>query len=412
MGPERRTGNGQQGITPLLSLPPMSTIRYEDRGASADKSEVHAAIQGEHPGLFPGAFCKVLPDSLAGSPDHCVLIHADGAGTKSVAAWMWWKETGDASVFRGLAQDSLVMNLDDLLCVGATGPFLLSNTIGRNAKVIPGEVIAEVIAGYRECAEMLGRHGIEIISGGGETADMGDAVRTIVIDSTMVTRMKRRDVVTGEKLRPGLAIVGFASYGKASYETRENSGMGSNGLTSARHELLSRHYAETYPEAYAPEIRDLAYTGPYRLQDNLPGSDMTVGEALLSPTRTFAPVLARAFAEGRDAIAAVFHNTGGGLTKCLRFGKNLTYVKDDLLPAPPLFRVLAERSRLDTRELYRSLNMGTRLEIVCEPSAAQGFIDIARGFGIDAKVIGRTEAGPEKNSLRLTADGQVLEYTL
>jgi phosphoribosylformylglycinamidine cyclo-ligase len=390
----------------------MTSLRYEDRGASADKSEVHAAIQGEDPGLFPGAFCKILPDSLTGSPEHCVLIHADGAGTKSVAAWLWWKETGDASVFRGLAQDSLVMNLDDLLCVGATGPFLLSNTIGRNAKVIPGEIIKEIIAGYRDCAEMLSKHGVEIVSGGGETADMGDAVRTLVVDSTLVTRMKRSDVVSGEKLRPGLTIVGFASFGKANYETKENSGMGSNGLTSTRHELLSRHYTDTYPEAFAPQIKDLAYTGPFRLQDALPGSNMTVGEALLSPTRTFAPILAQAFAEAKDSIAAVFHNTGGGQTKCLRFGKNLTYIKDNLFAPPPLFQVLKERSRLDTRELYRSLNMGTRLEIVCEPSAAAGFIAIAKNLGVDAQIIGRTEAGPAKNKLELTVDGQVLEYTL
>ena len=390
----------------------MSTLRYEDRGASADKNEVHAAIRGEDPGLFPGAFCKILPDSLTGSPDHCVLIHADGAGTKSVAAWLWWKETGDASIFRGLAQDSLVMNLDDLLCVGATGPFLLSNTIGRNAKIVPGEIIAEVIAGYRDCIDMLGRHGVEVISGGGETADMGDAVRTLVIDSTLVTRMKRADVVTGEKLRPGLSIVGFASFGKAVYESKENSGMGSNGLTSTRHELLSRHYTETYPEAFAPQIKDLAYTGPFRLQDPLPGSTMSVGEALLSPTRTFAPVLAQAFSDAKDSIAAVFHNTGGGQTKCLRFGKNLTYVKDNLFDPPPLFKVLKDTSRLDTRELYRSLNMGTRLEIVCEPSAAQGFIDIAKNLGIDARVIGRTEKGPEKNKLELTVGGDVLEYEL
>jgi phosphoribosylformylglycinamidine cyclo-ligase len=390
----------------------MTSLRYEDRGASADKSEVHAAIQGEDPGLFPGAFCKVLPDSLGNSPEHCTLIHADGAGTKSVAAYLWWKETGDASVFRGLAQDSLVMNLDDLLCVGATGPFLLSNTIGRNAKIIPGEVIAAVIAGYRECAEMLGRHGVEIVSGGGETADMGDAVRTMVVDSTMVARMPRKDVITGDKLRPGLSIVGFASYGQAVYETKENSGMGSNGLTSARHELLSSHYRDLYPEAYAPEIRELAYTGPYRLQDTLPGSSLTVGEALLSPTRTYAPVLARAFAEHRDAIASVFHNTGGAMTKCLRFGKGLTYVKDDLFDPPPLFRALRDASRLDKRELYRSLNMGHRLEIVCEPSAAPGLIAIAKDLGIDAKVIGRTEAGPANNNLLLTAGGETLEYRL
>jgi phosphoribosylformylglycinamidine cyclo-ligase len=390
----------------------MTGLRYEDRGASADKKEVHEAIRGESQGLFPGAFCKVLPDDLTGSPDHCLLIHADGAGTKSVAAYMWWKETGDASVFRGLAQDSLVMNLDDMLCVGATGPFLLSNTIGRNAKLIPGEVIAEIIAGYRECAEMLGRHGVDIVSGGGETADLGDAVRTLVVDSTLVTRMRRDEVISCEKLKPGLSIVGFSSSGKASYESFENSGMGSNGLTSTRHELLSNFYTENHPEAYAPQIKELAYTGPFRMKDLLPGSKMTVGQALLSPTRTYAPILKKALSQGRDSIAAIFHNTGGGQTKCLRFGKNLTYVKDDLFDPPPLFKALKEKSRLDTRELYRSLNMGHRLEIVCEPSAASGFISIAKDLGVEAKVVGRTEAGPQDNRLLLTAESQTLEYSL
>lgn len=390
----------------------MTGLRYEDRGASADKKEVHDAIKGESQGLFPGAFCKVLPDTLTGSPDHCLLIHADGAGTKSVAAYLWWKETGDASVFRGLAQDSLVMNLDDMLCVGATGPFLLSNTIGRNAKLVSGEVIAEIIAGYRECSEMLGRHGVEIVSGGGETADLGDAVRTLVVDSTMVTRMRRDEVISCDKLKPGLSIVGFSSSGKASYERFENSGMGSNGLTSTRHELLSKYYTDHFPEAYAPEIKELAYTGSFRMQDVLPGSKLTVGQALLSPTRTYAPILKKALSEGRDSIAAIFHNTGGGQTKCLRFGKNLTYVKDDLFDLPPLFKTLREKSRLDVRELYRSLNMGHRLEIVCEPSAASGFIAIAKDLGVDAKVVGRTENGPEENRLLLTAEGQTLEYSL
>lgn len=390
----------------------MNGLRYEDRGASADKSEVHAAIRKDDPGLFPGAFCKILPDSLANSPDHCVLIHADGAGTKSVAAWLWWKETGETSVFRGLAQDSLVMNLDDLLCAGATGPFLLSNTIGRNAKIVPGEIIAEIIAGYRECVEMLGRHGIEVVSGGGETADLGDAVRTLVVDSTLVTRMRRQDVISGENLRSGLAIVGFSSYGQAAHEEKENSGMGSNGLTSARHELLSAHYREQYPDAYAPQIHELAYTGPYRLLDSLPESTLTVGEALLSPTRTYAPLLARILHGYRGAIAAIFHNTGGGQTKCLRFGKNLTYVKNNLFDPPPLFRVLQQKSRLDLRELYRSLNMGHRLEVLCDPSVAPELIKLSEAMKIEAKVVGHTESGSGKNKLVLSAEEQTLEYSL
>ena len=387
-------------------------LHYEDRGASADKREVHAAIRGEDPGLFPGAFCKVLPDSLAGSPDHCVLIHADGAGTKSVAAYLWWRETGDASVFRGLAQDSLVMNLDDMLCVGAPGPFLLSNTIGRNAKRIPGEVITEIIAGYRECIKLFGSYGIEIQSGGGETADLGDAVRTVLVDSTMVARMERKRVISGERLRPGLALVGFASFGKAVYEDKENSGIGSNGLTSVRHELLNRHYREVYPEAFAPEIVDLAYTGNFRIRDMLPGSTLTVGEALLSPTRSYAPVLVKVFAELRDEIAYVFHNTGGGQTKCLRFGQGLTYIKDNLFTLPPLFQILRRESRLNPRELYRSLNMGHRMEIACDPAATARIIAIAEGLGVSAKVIGRIEAGPPGNRLQIEVEGKTLEYVL
>ena len=261
-------------------------IRYEDRGASADKGEVHKAIAGEHPGLYPGAFCKILPDTLTGSPEHCLLIHADGAGTKSILAYLHWKETGDLSVFRGLAQDSLVMNIDDLACVGVFGPMLLSNTIGRNAKIIPGDAIAEIIAGYRECIAMLALHGIQVESGGGETADLGDVVRTLVVDSTLVARAKRSDLITGEKLRPGLAIVGLYSGGQATYETSENSGLGSNGYTMLRHEFLSSHYKSAYPEVFAPEIASLAYTGGHRMADPLPGGNgLTVGQALLSPTR-------------------------------------------------------------------------------------------------------------------------------
>jgi len=340
------------------------------------------------------------------------VIHADGAGTKSVAAYLWWKETGDASVFRGLAQDSLVMNLDDLLCVGATGPFLLSNTIGRNAKLVSGEVIAEIVAGYRDCIEMLGAHGIEIHSGGGETADLGDAVRTLVVDSTLVTRMERGRVISGEKLRPGLVLVGFSSSGKTTYESKENSGIGSNGLTSVRHELLSSYYREHYPEAFAPEIHGLAYTGAFRLKDALPGSSLTVGEALLSPTRTYAPVLALIFKEARESVAAVFHNTGGGQTKCLRFGKGLTYVKDNLFELPPLFRVLRDTSRLDIRELYRSLNMGHRLEIACEPEGAPKLIALALDMGLEARIVGHIEPGPAENRLVLKSLDETLEYRL
>ena len=389
-----------------------SPLRYEDRGASADKSDVHAAIQGEVPGILPGAFCKILPDFLTGSSEHCLIIHADGAGTKAVAAYLGWKETGDASVFRGLAQDSLVMNLDDMLCSGATGPFLLSNTIGRNAKLITGEVLAEIIAGYRDCVSMLAQHGVEIHSGGGETADLGDAMRTLVVDSTLVTRMKRNLVVSGERLRPGLALVGLASFGQATYESQENSGIGSNGLTSMRHEFLSPYYREHFPEAFAPEIADFAYTGSFRLQDQLPGSTSTVGEALLSPTRTYAPILMKIFAELREEIAFIFHITGGGQTKPLRFGKGLTYIKDHLFSPPPLFRYLQEHSRLNARELYRSLNMGHRLEIACEPSAVPRIIAISEAMGVAAQGIGRIESGPAHNRVIIKTARETFEYQL
>ncbi len=376
----------------LYSQPVNKPIRYEDRGASADKAEVHKAIVGEHPGLFPGAFCKVLPDTLSGSSEHCILVHADGAGTKSILAYLQWKETGHISAFRGLAQDSLVMNIDDLACIGSFGPYLLSNTIGRNAKIIPGDAIKEIITGYRHCAGLLSEHGLIIESGGGETADLGDIVRTLVVDSTIVTRMLRRQVITGEKLRPGLAIVGLSSGGKATYEEEENSGLGSNGYTMLRHEFLSPHYKEKYPEVYAPEIAELAYTGKYRMSDALPGSKQTIGEALLSPTRTYAPILKAMVAEASDAIAAIFHNTGGGQTKCLRFGQGLLYIKDNLFEPNPIFKLLYDNPSLSRRELYRTLNMGHRMEIVCDPDIAKRLIEISESFQIEAKIIGRTEA--------------------
>lgn len=369
-------------------------IRYEDRGASADKGEVHKAIAGEHPGLFPGAFCKVLPDSLTGSPDHCLLIHADGAGTKSILAYLHWKETGDARVFRGIAQDALVMNIDDLGCVGSFGPYLLSNTIGRNAKLVPGEIIAEIIAGYRDCIAMLRDNGIVIESGGGETADLGDTVRTLVVDSTVVARARRSEILTGEKLRPGLTIVGLSSGGQATYETSECSGLGSNGFTMLRHEFLSSHYKDAYPEVFAPEIAELAYTGRFRLSDPLPGSTMTVGQALLSPTRTYLPVLKAMMDKVGPQVAAILHNTGGGQAKCLRFGKGLLYVKDDLMEPQPVFRYLLDKGPLPPRELYRTLNMGHRMEVLCDPAAAAEVIGISKAFGIDAQVVGRTEANP------------------
>jgi phosphoribosylformylglycinamidine cyclo-ligase len=392
----------------------MTQLRYEDRGASADKSEVHAAIAQDDKGLFPGAFCKVLPDTLTGSPDHAVLIHADGAGTKSLLAYLWYKETGDLSAFRGIAQDSLIMNVDDLACVGTFGPFLLSNTIGRNAKLISGAMIAEIIAGYRDCISVLGQHGITVVNGGGETADLGDIVRTLVVDSTVTVRMAMADVMDASRIVPGLDLVGLASGGKATYEKRENGGLGSNGYTSLRHELLSSHYRDTYPECYAPEIRDLAYTGSYRLSDPLPGSTLTIGEALLSPTRTYAPVLREMVGKYRDAIHGIIHNTGGGQAKCLRFGKGITYVKDKMMPPPPAITLIRNTGRLSPYELYRSLNMGHRIEIACNPGVTRQLIAISESFGIAAQVIGHTEAGPAGNLVKLLdpPTGQWFEYKL
>ena len=387
-------------------------IRYEDRGASADKAEVHKAIAGEHPGLFPGAFCKVLPDTLTGSPDHCLLVHADGAGTKSILAYLHWKETGDLSAFRGLAQDSLVMNVDDLACVGVFGPFLLSNTIGRNAKLIPGDAITEIIAGYRDCIALFAEQGIVVESGGGETADLGDSVRTLVVDSTLVARALRRKILSGDRLRPGLAIVGLHSGGRASYEPSENSGLGSNGYTMLRHEFLSAHYKAAYPEAYAPEIASLAYTGKYRLSDPFPGASMTVGQALLSPTRTYAPILKAVLAQAGEAIAAIFHNTGGGQTKCLRFGRGLAYIKDNLFAPPPVFRQLRDNPAMAPRELYRTLNMGHRMEILCEPSVAEAIIHTSKSFNVDARIVGRTEASAGANRLLLKDEDAEYTYEL
>jgi len=387
-------------------------LRYEDLGASADKADVHKAIASEHPGIFPGAFCKVLPDSLAGSPEHCLLLHADGAGTKSILAYLHWKETGDASVFRGIAQDALVMNLDDLAAAGAFGPFLLSNTIGRNAKRVPGEIISEIVAGYRDCAALLAAHGILVESGGGETADLGDSVRTLVVDSTVVARALRGQILSGDRLRPGLAIVGLASAGRAAYETAENSGLGSNGYTLLRHAFLSPHYREKYPEAYAPEIAELAYTGKYRLSDALPGGGgMTVGQALLSPTRTYAPILKAVMEKRGKDVAFIVHNTGGGQAKCLRFGSGLAYVKDNLFPPPPVFRLLREYGA-DPRELFRTLNMGHRMEVYCDASAAEAIIAVSRSFGVEARLVGRTEASQGGNRL-LIRDGEAdYDYAL
>ncbi len=368
--------------------------RYLARGASAGKEDVHAAIANVDRGLFPQAFCKVLPDLAAGNLDYCSVMHADGAGTKSALAWALWKHTGDLSIWRGIAQDSVVMNTDDMLCVGSTGPMMLSSSIGRNKRLVPGEVIKALIDGTEETLEMLRSFGLDIVSCGGETADLGDLVRTIVVDSTVFARMPRRDVIDLGNLRPGLAVVGLSSYGKATYENEENSGIGSNGLTSARHDLLGVQVRHAYPDTFDPGARpDLVYSGPYSITQALRGSQTPVGKALLSPTRTYAPVLLEAFKTMKAQLTGLVHCTGGGQTKVLHFvsPEKLTVVKDNLLPVPPIFREIYRVTETEPQEMYKVFNMGHRMEAYVEPEAAKDLIAIAKGFGIEAAVIGRTE---------------------
>jgi len=369
--------------------------RYRARGASARKEEVHAAIAGSDAGLFPKAFCKIVPDALAGDPEWCLAMHADGAGTKSALAYLVYRETGDLSVFRGIAQDALVMNVDDLLCVGALGPFLLSNTIGRNARRVPGEAIAELIRGYDALAEQFRAWGIEIVPTGGETADVGDLVGTLIVDATVAVRLRRRDVVANAHVRPGDVIVGLSSSGQALYERAYNAGMGSNGLTSARHDLLHPDYARKYPETFDPDQpAGLRYSGPFRVTDALPGTAVTVGHALLSPTRTYAPVLAPLLREHRARISALVHCTGGGQTKCLRAGAGIHYVKDGLFPPPPLFETIQRVSGTPWREMYQVFNMGHRMEIVGPEDLWPVVEDLASAVGVEAQVVGHCEASP------------------
>jgi len=394
----------------------MTDSRYSARGVSATKTEVHAAVDKLERGLFPGAFCKITPDHLTGDPALCNVIHSDGAGTKALLAYLHWRETGDATAFRGPAQDSLVMNIDDLLCVGATGRILISNTINRNARNIPGEVLAELIGGTEDFLAQLRAGGVEVNSGGGETADVGDLTQTLTVDSCATAVLRREDVITGEGITPGLAIVGLASSGRAVYEDFENSGIGSNGLTSARHDLLAPHYRETYPETWDGGMdAALAYCGPCRLTDTLPGTDgMTVGEALRSPTRTYAPVIAALLREHREKVRGLVHCSGGGQTKCLRFGKGVHVIKDNLFATPPVFTAIQQASGTSDAEMHQVYNMGHRMEIFCAPGDAGVLINRIRDFGIGAQVVGRTEASEQpggRNHLSLTAhNGTALTY--
>jgi phosphoribosylformylglycinamidine cyclo-ligase len=386
---------------------------YQQRGVSAQKEEVHAAIGNLDQGLFPHAFCKLYPDHLGGDPGWVNITHADGAGTKSILAYLYWKETGDLSVWRGIAQDAVVMNLDDLLCTGIYDRILFSSTIDRNKRLIPGEILKEIIDGTQAIFDELRQSGIHVHYLGGETADVGDVVRTIAVNGTMTARWPVSGLVTNEKIRPGDVIVGLASYGQSAYETAYNSGIGSNGLTSARHDMLHKHYAEAYPESCDPGLdASVTYIGPYRLQDTPEGlpEGVNVGKLLLSPTRTFAPVLKEVLEKHFDDVHGLIHCSGGGQTKCLKYLPGpMRIVKDNLLPVPPLFRMIQQASGADNREMYQVFNMGCRMEIYTDPAAAQHMITLARHWGVDAAMIGRVEAS-EKKELRIDVESESLVY--
>lgn len=373
------------------------TDRYMQRGVSASKEDVHKAIEKLDKGLFPQAFCKISPDMLGGDDAYCNIMHADGAGTKSSLAYLYWKETGDISVWRGIAQDAVVMNTDDLLCVGATDNMLLSSTIGRNKNLIPGEVIAEIINGTEEVLQMLRDNGIGIWSTGGETADVGDLVRTIIVDSTVVARMKRADVISNHTIQAGDVIVGLASDGQANYEKVYNGGMGSNGLTSARHDVLGHYLATKYVESFDPSVpKELVYSGSKNLTEAVAGTPLNVGQLILSPTRTYAPVVKALLEELRPVIHGMVHCSGGAQTKVLHFVDNLHIIKDNMFALPPLFNMIQEESGTDFKEMYKVFNMGHRLEVYLAPEYAQTLIDISKSFGIDAQIIGRVEAAEKK----------------
>jgi phosphoribosylformylglycinamidine cyclo-ligase len=371
----------------------MSSDRYMQRGVSASKEDVHRAIANLDKGVFPGAFCKISPDILGGDPAYCNIMHADGAGTKSSLAYLYWKETGDISVWRGIAQDAVVMNTDDLICVGATDQMLLSSTIGRNKNLIPGEVIAEIINGTEEVLQMLRDHGVGIYSTGGETADVGDLVRTIIVDSTVIGRMKRSDVVSNANIQAGDVIVGLASDGQATYENKYNGGMGSNGLTSARHDVLAKYLATKYPESYDPSVPEsLVYSGSKQLTDVVEGTELNVGQLILSPTRTYAPVIMAILKSMRSQIHGMVHCSGGAQTKILHFVNNAHVVKDHLFPIPPLFDLIQKESGTDFKEMYQVFNMGHRMELYVSPERAEEIIQIAESFGIPAQIVGHVEA--------------------
>lgn len=385
--------------------------RYSQRGVSASKEDVHAAIKNVDKGLFPKAFCKIIPDHLTGSEEHCLIMHADGAGTKSSLAYMYWKETGDVSVWKGIAQDALIMNIDDLLCVGATSDILLSSTIGRNKNLITSEVIAAIINGTEELIAEMKQYGVNIYSTGGETADVGDLVRTIIVDSTVTARMKRSDVIDNANIKAGNVIVGLASYGQASYEKQYNGGMGSNGLTSARHDVFGKYLAEKYPESFDHSVPDeLVYSGNTKLTDPVEGAPLDAGKLVLSPTRTYAPIIQEILQKiGASKIDGMIHCSGGAQTKVLHFIDNLHVVKDSMFEVPPLFKLIQEQSKTSWKEMYQVFNCGHRMELYVDPSIAEDIIAISKSFDVDAQIVGRVEASSTKK-LSITSDKGIFEY--
>ena len=388
----------------------MSDRRYNLRGVSASKEDVHNAIKNVDKGLYPKAFCKIIPDILGGDPDYCNIMHADGAGTKSSLAYLYWRETGDLSVWKGIAQDALIMNIDDLLCVGATDNILVSSTIGRNKHLVPGEVISALINGTEELLARLRELGVMAYSTGGETADVGDLVRTIIVDSTVTCRMRRADVINNANIAGGDVIVGLASYGKATYETDYNGGMGSNGLTSARHDVFAKYLAEKYPESFDSAVPyDLIYSGGKKLTDAVEGVTLDAGKLVLSPTRTYAPVIKKLLDEMRPEIHGMVHCSGGAQTKIMHFVENKHVIKDNLFPVPPLFELSQEQSGTDWAEMYKVFNMGHRMEIYLKPEHAGRVIEIANSFGIDAQIIGRVEDA-DANRLTIISDKGTFNY--
>jgi phosphoribosylformylglycinamidine cyclo-ligase len=389
----------------------MSNNRYDLRGVSASKEDVHNAIKNVDKGLYPKAFCKIIPDILGGDPQWCNIMHADGAGTKSSLAYIYWRETGDLSVWKGIAQDALIMNIDDLLCVGATDNILVSSTIGRNKMLMPGEVISAIINGTEELLAQLREQGVGVYSTGGETADVGDLVRTIIVDSTVTCRMPRANVVDNANIAAGDVIVGLASYGKAAYETEYNGGMGSNGLTSARHDVFAKKYAELYPESYDAAVpQELVYSGSRNLDDAVEGSPINAGKLVLSPTRTYAPVIKALLEKMRSKVHGMVHCSGGAQTKVLHFVTNKHVIKDNMFPVPPLFAMIAKESGTDWKEMYKVFNMGHRMEIYLAAEDAQAVIDLAQSFGIEAKIIGRVEESATGNRLTINSEFGTFEY--